>query len=60
MLLQNIPSFAEEGSVAKLRSVLRVDTIDKSLGEIIPNNYTSLIRLREWTFDVQRLRLRDN
>jgi hypothetical protein len=40
------------GDYGKLRSVARVDEVD---GEnvIIKNNFTSLIKIHEWSFDAQ-------
>lgn len=50
--LYDCPSSLQVGEYGKLRSVARVDEID---GEkvIIKNNFTSLIKIHEWTFDAQ-------
>lgn len=50
-----IPSFASEGSIAKLRSVARIDNSDKSK-VIVPNNFTSLINIPSWSHDSQTFR----
>jgi hypothetical protein len=50
--LGNIASFAAEGSIAKLRSVARLDP--QGRGKlVVPNNFTSLIALRPWAHDSQ-------
>jgi hypothetical protein len=51
--LGGITSFAGEGSIAKLRSVVRLVEQGKHR-VIVPNNFTSLISLREWTHDAQK------
>ena len=50
-----IPSYATEGSIAKLRSVARIDTIGKEK-VIVPNNFTSLINIPTWTQDSETFR----
>lgn len=46
-------TFVEEGEIAKLRSVVRF--IDNGrVKQVVPNNFTSLIALRPWTYDAQR------
>lgn len=54
LLLEGITSFAQEGEIAKLRSVVRLNDHGKHLKVIVPNNFTSLIALREWTHDAQK------
>lgn len=53
LILGDIISFAEEGQIAKLRSVARFKPDGKTT-QIIPNNFTSLVCLREWTYDAQK------
>jgi len=50
--LYDCPSNLQVGEYGKLRSVARVDKIE---GEdvIIKNNFTSLVKINEWTFDAQ-------
>ena len=50
-----IPSYANEGSIAKLRSVARIDTVGKEK-VIVPNNFTSLINIPTWTQDSETFR----
>lgn len=50
IFLRDITSFATEGSIAKLRSVARLDKHGKSKA-VVPNNFTSLISIRSWTHD---------
>ena len=50
LTLSGISSFAAEGSMAKLRSVARIDQVGKTK-VIVPNNFTSLINIRSWTQD---------
>ena len=46
-------TFVEEGEIAKLRSVVRF--VDNGrVKQVVPNNFTSLIALRPWTYDAQR------
>jgi hypothetical protein len=52
IFLTNIPSFASEGSIAKLRSVARLDLQGKTK-VVVPNNFTSLINLSPWSHDCQ-------
>lgn len=51
--LENVTSFAQEGDIAKLRSVVRLVDQGK-YKEVVRNNFTSLIALREWTHDAQK------
>jgi hypothetical protein len=51
--LENVVSFAQEGEIAKLRSVVRLVDQGK-YKEVVRNNFTSLIALREWTHDAQK------
>lgn len=53
VVLDNIASFAQEGDIAKLRSVVRINEQGK-LKVVVPNNFTSLIALPEWTHDAQK------
>jgi hypothetical protein len=53
LLLGETVSLASEGSIAKLRSVARIARQDKQ-AVIVPNNFTSLIALREWSYDSQK------
>ena len=53
IVLANTVSFAEEGQIAKLRSIVREDN-----GVVVPNNFTSLIVLPDWTHDAQLFRKR--
>lgn len=50
--LAGVSSYANEGSIAKLRSVARIDTVGKSKS-IVPNNFTSLINIREDSQDAR-------
>ena len=50
LILNGVASFASEGSIAKLRSVARIDTVGKSR-VVVPNNFTSLITIPNWTQD---------
>jgi len=50
--LGGIASFASEGTIAKLRSVVRIDQQSKTK-VVVPNNFTSLINLRSWTHDAE-------
>ena len=52
LLLGSIASFAAEGTIAKLRSVARLDPQGR-LRLVVPNNFTSLISLRPWAHDSQ-------
>lgn len=50
IFLPGVTSFAQEGSIAKLRSVVRL--VDQGKQKVVvPNNFTSLISVREWTHD---------
>ena len=48
--LSGISSYATEGSIAKLRSVARIDNVGKSK-VVVPNNFTSLINIPSWSQD---------
>ena len=48
--LSGISSYATEGSIAKLRSVARIDNVGKSK-VVVPNNFTSLINIPNWSQD---------
>ncbi len=51
--LDNVATFVEGGEVAKLRSVVRL--VDQGrYKQVVPNNFTSLIALRPWTYDALR------
>lgn len=53
IFLPSVTSFAQEGSIAKLRSVVRL--VDQGKQKIVvTNNYTSLISVREWTHDAMK------
>lgn len=53
LFMSSLSTFAEEGDIAKLRSVVRF--IDQGkMRFVVPNNFTSLISLREWTLDAQK------
>lgn len=51
--LKNIPHFVQEGSIAKLRSVVRLENKDGVL-TAIPNNFTSLITIPDWYYDAKK------
>ena len=55
LILNGIASYATEGSIAKLRSVARIDQVGRSR-VIVPNNFTSLIDLPSWTQDSEIFR----
>ncbi len=50
LYLNGVASFANSGYIAKLRSVARIDKVGKNK-VIIPNNFTSLISIPQWTHD---------
>jgi len=50
--LGGIASFAAEGSIAKLRSVVRIEQ-QNNTKIVVPNNFTSLINIRNWTHDAE-------
>ena len=50
LILNGVSSFAVEGSLAKLRSIARIDSVGK-VKKVVPNNFTSLIPIRKWTQD---------
>lgn len=50
LILNGVPSFASEGSICKLRSVARIDQVGKAK-VVVPNNFTSLIEIPEWSQD---------
>jgi hypothetical protein len=53
LLLSGVTSFAQEGNIAKLRSVVRL--VDQGKFKVVTqNNFTSLISLRNWTHDAQK------
>lgn len=52
--VQEVLSFAEEGEAAKLRSVSRIIN-HNGAKFVVPNNFTSLVPLRAWSFDAQRV-----
>lgn len=53
LALEGVASFAQEGEVAKLRSVVRLVEAGRHK-EVVRNNFTSLIALRAWTHDAQK------
>ncbi len=53
LFISNLATFAQEGDIAKLRSVVRLVDQGK-IRYVVPNNFTSLISLREWTHDAQK------
>lgn len=53
VFLPAVNSFAQEGSIAKLRSVVRVVEQGKQR-LVVPNHFTSLISVREWTHDAMK------
>lgn len=53
LFISNLSTFAQEGDIAKLRSVVRLVDQGK-IRYVVPNNFTSLISLREWTHDAQK------
>lgn len=57
LLLEGVVSFAQEGETAKLRSVVRLLDQDKQgrVKLVVPNNFTSLITIPDWTHDGQKL-----
>jgi hypothetical protein len=52
IILNDITSFAKEGDFAKLRSVVRLD-YESNPAAIVPNAFTSLVALPEWSNDSQ-------
>lgn len=53
IFLPGVTSFAQEGSIAKLRSVVRL--VDQGKQKIVVTNlYTSLISVRPWTHDAMK------
>ena len=52
LFVENIVSFAEEGEIAKLRSVVRIE----GNGVTVANNFTSLVTLPEWSHDARGFR----
>ena len=46
------PSLLNVGEYGKLRSVARVDDVDGDK-VVVKNNFTSLIRIHDWSFDAQ-------
>ena len=55
LILNGVPSYATEGSIAKLRSVARIDNVGKSK-VVVPNNFTSLINIPNWSQDSEIFR----
>jgi hypothetical protein len=53
LAVEGVSSFAQEGDVAKLRSVVRLVDHGRQK-EVVRNNFTSLIALHEWTHDAQK------
>ncbi len=53
MIVKNCPSFVEEKEIGKLRSVAKVRSNEDGENEVVNNNFTSLVRLPEWTADAQ-------
>lgn len=50
IFLPGLASFAQEGSIAKLRSIVRLMEQGKQK-IVVPNHYTSLISIPGWTHD---------
>lgn len=55
LILNGIVSYATEGTIAKLRSVARIDQVGRAK-VVVPNNFTSLINLPNWTQDSEIFR----
>jgi len=55
LVLNGIASYATEGSIAKLRSVARIDKVGTTK-VVIPNNFTSLINIPSWSQDSETFR----
>lgn len=53
IILRNCPSFVEEKEIGKLRSVAKVRANEDGENEVVSNNFTSLVKLPEWTVDAQ-------
>ena len=53
MIVRNCPSFVEEKEIGKLRSVAKVRPNEDGENEVVNNNFTSLLKLPEWTADAQ-------
>lgn len=50
-LVRNCPSFVDEKEIGKLRSVADIRPNEDKELEVVNNNFTSLIKLPEWTAD---------
>jgi hypothetical protein len=53
MIVRNCPSFVEEKGIGKLRSIAKVRKNEDGDNEVVNNNFTSLLKLPEWTADAQ-------
>lgn len=60
VIVRNCPTFVEEKEIGKLRSVAKVRKNEDGENEVVNNNFTSLIKLPEWTADAQTFLQKEN
>lgn len=53
MIVRNCPSFLEENQIGKLRSIARVIVNGDGENQTVNNNFTSLLKIPDWTADAQ-------
>jgi hypothetical protein len=53
LIVKNCPSFVEENEIGKLRSIAKIIVNIDGQNETVNNNFTSLLKLPEWTADAQ-------